>query len=155
MSAALPRGSGIPAWIRYGVISGAFAFAVTLAASLVILLAKPADLCRVGPVMLPLSGLIAFVAFLFFSAAAGFATGRATGVLAQAALAGLVVGVVSGCAVLASVSISFSGSMGMVIRMVGLAVTVGVGMGFAAGAAALGGIVGAAKRRVSPLRPDF
>jgi hypothetical protein len=222
MSAALPRGSGIPAWIRYGVISGAFAFAVTLAASLVILLAKPADLCRVGPVMFPLSGLIAFVAFLFFAAAAGFATGRATGVLAQAALAGLVVGVVSGCAVLASllftdamqqrfeqlsavcpptsgfrggvyafqlgttppafiqgtpppgvvpptpppegftlspaggtVSISFSGSMGTVIRMVGLAVTVGFGMGFAAGAAALGGIVGAARRRASPLGPDF
>jgi hypothetical protein len=102
MTEALPRGSGIPAWIRHGVISGVFAFAVTLAASLVFLVARPADLCRVGPVALPLSGLIAFIAFLFFAGAAGFATGRATGVLAQAALAGLVVGVVSGCAVLAS-----------------------------------------------------
>ena len=46
MTEALPPGSGIPPWIRYGVVSGAFAFAVTLAASLVILVVRPADLCR-------------------------------------------------------------------------------------------------------------
>ena len=102
MTEALPPGSGVPPWIRYGVISGAFAFAVTLAASLVILVVRPADLCRVGPVIVPLAGLVAFIAFLFFAAAAGFATGRATGLLGQAALSGLVVGVVGGCALLAS-----------------------------------------------------
>ena len=96
MTEALPPGSGIPPWIRYGVVSGAFAFAVTLAASLVILVVRPADLCRVGPVIVPLAGLVAFIAFLFFAAAAGFATGRATGLLGQAALSGLVVGVVGG-----------------------------------------------------------
>ena len=84
MTEALPPGSGIPPWIRYGVVSGAFAFAVTLAASLVILVVRPADLCRVGPVIVPLAGLVAFIAFLFFAAAAGFATGRATGLLGQA-----------------------------------------------------------------------
>src|SRR5438046_3002545 len=86
MADALPRASGVPAWIRYGLISGAFAFAVTLAANLVFLVARPADLCRVGPIMLPLSGLVAFIAFVFFAASAGFATGRATGMVAQAAL---------------------------------------------------------------------
>lgn len=106
MTEALPRGSGIPAWIRYGGISGVFAFVVTLVASLAILVARPAGLCRVGPVVLPLSGLGAFIAFLFFAAAAGFATGRATGVLGQAALSGLVVGMVGGCAVLASLPFS-------------------------------------------------
>src|SRR5256714_5757 len=102
MTVALPRGSGIPAWIRYGVISGAFAFAVTLAASLFFLVARPADLCRIGPIMVPLSGFVAFIAFLFFAAAAGFATGRATGMPVLAALSGLVVGVLGGCALLAS-----------------------------------------------------
>jgi hypothetical protein len=102
MAEPLPRASGVPAWIRYGLISGAFAFAVTLAANLVFLVARPADLCRVGPIMLPLSGLVALIAFAFFAASAGFATGRATGMVAQAALSGLVVGVVGGCAVLAA-----------------------------------------------------
>src|SRR5947208_1483014 len=63
MIRALPRASGVPAWIRYGLISGAFAFAVTLAANLVFLLARPAELCRAGPIMLPLSGLVAFFPF--------------------------------------------------------------------------------------------
>src|SRR5437870_5715003 len=38
MIRALPRASGVPAWIRYGLISGAFALAVTLAANLLFLL---------------------------------------------------------------------------------------------------------------------
>ena len=117
MADALPRTSGVPAWIRYGLISGAFAFAVTLAANLVFLLARPAELCRAGPIMLPLSGLVALFAFLFFAAAAGLATGRASGVVAQAALSGLVVGMVGGCAVLAS--LPFTGAMQQRLEQLG------------------------------------
>jgi hypothetical protein len=91
----------IPAWVRYGAIAGVFAFACTLGANTVITWVKPADLCRAGPLIIPLSMLGALVVFLALAGAAGFATGRAAGRGSAPPLAGLLVGVLGGCAVLA------------------------------------------------------
>ena len=88
----------MPAWTRYGIIAGIMAFAATLVADLSVLWLQPADLCRAGPPILFLASLVALLVFLFLAAAAGFATGRTTGVVSQALLAGLVVGAISGCA---------------------------------------------------------
>ena len=41
------------AGVRFGAIAGVIAFASTLAANLAILLLRPADLCRVGPLVIP------------------------------------------------------------------------------------------------------
>jgi hypothetical protein len=90
----------IPAWVRSGVIAGVVAFACTLSANIAITWFKPADLCRAGPLIIPLFMLAALVAFLLLAAAAGFATGRASGPGSSAALAGLLVGVLGGCALL-------------------------------------------------------
>jgi len=88
----------IPAWVRYGLIAGIMAFACTLAANLAITGLSPADLCRVGPLIVPLLSLGAFIIFIGMAAAAGFATGRAGGTAPYPALGGLLVGVLGGCA---------------------------------------------------------
>lgn len=62
---------------------------------------KPADLCRAGPLIIPLSMLGALVVFVGLAGAAGFATGHAGGPAPNPALAGLLVGVLGGCALLA------------------------------------------------------
>jgi hypothetical protein len=85
-------------WIRYGLIAGIMAFPCTLAANLAIMWLRPADLCRVGPLIIPLLSLGALFIFLLMAAAAGFATGRAGSSGPDATLAGLLVGVISGCA---------------------------------------------------------
>lgn len=90
-----------PAWVRYGLIAGIIAFGCTLAANLAITWFRPADLCRVGPLILPLSSLGALLVFLLMAAAAGFATGRAGGSGPDPTLAGLLVGVLGGCALIA------------------------------------------------------
>jgi hypothetical protein len=83
------------------VIAGLFAFACTLGANIAITWFRLADLCRVGPLIIPLLMLGALVVFLALAGAAGFATGRATGSGPGPALAGLLVGVLGGCALLA------------------------------------------------------
>jgi hypothetical protein len=111
-----PAGSvgTIPAWVRYGVIAGLFAFACTLGANIAITWFKPADLCRVGPLVIPLFMLGALIVFLALAGAAGFATGRVSGPGSSAALAGLLVGVLGGCALLAL--IPFAPSIGQRIQ---------------------------------------
>ena len=106
--------AAIPAWVRYGVIAGVLAFACTLGANLAITWFKPADLCRAGPLIIPLFMLGALAVFLALAAAAGFATGRASGPGPAAALAGLLVGVFGGCALLAL--IPFAPSVGQRIQ---------------------------------------
>ena len=91
----------IPAWVRYGVIAGVFAFACTLSANMAITWFKPAELCRAGPLIIPLFMLGALVVFVALAGAAGFATGHASGTAPTSALAGLLVGVLGGCAVVA------------------------------------------------------
>jgi hypothetical protein len=98
------RIAAIPAWVRYGAIAGVFAFACTLGANLAITWFKPADLCRAGPLIIPLFMLSALVIFLLLAGAAGFATGRASGPGSSAALAGLLVGMLGGCALLALIA---------------------------------------------------
>ena len=39
------------AGVRFGAVAGVIAFASTLAANLAILVLRPADLCRVGPLV--------------------------------------------------------------------------------------------------------
>jgi hypothetical protein len=111
-----PAGSvgTIPAWVRYGVIAGLFAFACTLGANIAITWFKPADLCRVGPLVIPLFMLGALIVFLALAGAAGFATGRVSGPGSSAALAGLLVGVLGGCALLAL--IPFAPSIGQRVQ---------------------------------------
>jgi hypothetical protein len=92
--------AAIPAWVRYGVIAGVFAFASTLGANLTITWLEPAALCRTGPLIIPLLMFAAFAVFLAVAGAAGFATGRASGSGPAPALAGLVVGILGGCALL-------------------------------------------------------
>jgi hypothetical protein len=106
--------AAIPAWVRYGVIAGVFAFASTLGANLVFIWLQPADLCRTGPLIIPLLMLTALAVFLALAGAAGFATGRATGRGSAPALAGLLVGVLGGCALLAL--IPFAPSIGQRIQ---------------------------------------
>jgi len=89
------------AGIRFGVIAGVIAFASTLAANLAIIVLRPADLCRVGPLSVILLNLAALFIFLVLAAAAGFAAGRADGSVPSAALAGVLVGAISGCAMVA------------------------------------------------------
>ena len=88
----------IPAWVRYGLVAGILAFGCTLAANLAITWLQPADLCRVGPLIIPLLSLGALLVFLLMAAAAGFATGRAGSSGPDPTFAGLLVGVISGCA---------------------------------------------------------
>jgi len=95
------RVAAIPAWVRYGAIAGVFAFACTLGVNLAFIWLKPADLCRTGPLIIPLLMLFALAVFLALAGAAGFATGRGSGPGSSAALAGLLVGVLGGCALLA------------------------------------------------------
>src|ERR1700730_19021984 len=90
--------AAIPAWVRYGVIAAVFADACPLGANLAITCFKPADLCRAGPLIIPLFMLGAFAGFLLLAATAGFATGRAAGPGAGATAAGLVGGGLGGCA---------------------------------------------------------
>jgi hypothetical protein len=85
-------------WVRYGLIAGIIAFACTLAANTAVTWLRPADLCRVGPLIIPLLSLGALFIFLWMAAAAGFATGRAGSSGTYPTLAGLLVGVISGCA---------------------------------------------------------
>ena len=106
--------AAIPAWVRYGVIAGVFAFAGTLSANIAITWFKPAALCRTGPLIIPLFMLGALVAFVALAGAAGFATGRVSGPGSSAALAGLLVGVLGGCALLAL--IPFAPSIGRRIQ---------------------------------------
>lgn len=88
------------AGVRYGAIFGVVAFASTLAANLAILVVRPADLCRIGPLIILLLNLGAFLIFLLLAAAAGFAAGRADGGIPSAVVAGVTVGAISGCAML-------------------------------------------------------
>jgi hypothetical protein len=106
--------AAIPAWVRYGVIAGVFAFVCTLGANLAFIWLQPADLCRTGPLIIPLLMLTALAVFLALAGAAGFATGRATGRGSAPALAGLLVGVLGGCALLAL--IPFAPSIGQRIQ---------------------------------------
>jgi hypothetical protein len=88
------------AWIGYGLLGGILAFATTLAANVTVLVCRPADLCRVGPLVIPLSMLGGLAIFLCLAAGAGFATGRSVGSVPDATLAGLLVGTLGGCALL-------------------------------------------------------
>src|SRR5438876_11676774 len=89
-----------PPWLRYGLIAGIIAFGCTLAANLAVTWMSPAQLCRAGPLIIPLLSLGAMFIFVVMSAAAGFATGRTVSSGPDSALAGLLVGVLGGCAVL-------------------------------------------------------
>jgi hypothetical protein len=64
----------IPAWVRYGVIAGLFAFACTLGANIAITWFKPADLCAVGPLIIPVFMLGALIVFVALAGAAGLPT---------------------------------------------------------------------------------
>jgi hypothetical protein len=86
------------AWVRYGLIAGIIAFGCTLAANTAVTWLRPADLCRVGPLIIPLLSLGALFIFLWMAAAAGFATGRAGRSGLDPTFAGLLVGVIGGCA---------------------------------------------------------
>jgi hypothetical protein len=108
------RLAAIPAWARYGVIAGVFAFAGTLGVNLAFIWLQPTDLCRTGPLIIPLLMLTALAVFLALAGAAGFATGRASGSGPGPALAGLLVGVLGGCALLAL--IPFAPSIGQRIQ---------------------------------------
>ena len=87
-----------PAWLRYGLIAGIIAFGCTLAANLAVTWMSPAELCRAGPLIIPLLSLGALFIFVVMSGAAGFATGRTVSSGPDPALAGLLVGVLGGCA---------------------------------------------------------
>jgi len=102
MSADTPRriSALAPPWLRYGLIAGIIAFSGTLAANLAVTWVSPADLCRAGPLIIPLLSLGALFIFVVMSAAAGFATGRTVSSGPDPALAGLLVGVLGGCALL-------------------------------------------------------
>ena len=102
MSADASRrvGTLAPPWLRYGLIAGIVAFSGTLAANLAVTWVSPADLCRAGPLIIPLLSLGALFIFVVMSAAAGFATGRTVSSGPDPALAGLLVGVLGGCALL-------------------------------------------------------
>jgi hypothetical protein len=93
--------AAIPAWVRYGLIAGLIAFAATFAANLAITWLQPTAVCRTGPLIVPLFMLGALMTLLLMAAAAGFATGRASGAGPAPALAGLLVGVLGGCALVA------------------------------------------------------
>src|SRR6202035_4176300 len=93
--------AAIPAWVRYGVIAGVFAFGCTLSANMAITWFKAADLCRTGPLIIPLLIVAGRVVFLVLAGAAGLATGGASGSGPASALEGLLVGVLGGCAMLA------------------------------------------------------
>src|ERR1700693_6458207 len=92
------RIAAIPAWVRYGAIAGVFAFACPLGANLAITWFKPADLCRAGPLIIPLFMLSALVIFLLLAGAAGFASRGARWPGSSAGLAGRVGGVARGWA---------------------------------------------------------
>jgi hypothetical protein len=96
----LPYPAFVRAWVRYGLIAGIIAFACTLAANLAITWLRPSDLCRFGPLIIPLLSLGAFAIFVGMAAAAGFATGRAGSAAPDPTLAGLLVGVIAGCALI-------------------------------------------------------
>src|SRR5437764_14742351 len=86
------------AGVRFGAVAGVIAFASTLAANLAILVLRPADLCRVGPLSIILLTPGAALIFLLLAGAAGFAAGRADGTVATAALARREAAATSGCA---------------------------------------------------------
>jgi len=87
--------------LRFGGIAGVMCFASTLAANLAIIVFRPSDLCRLGPLSIIVFGLAGLFVFLFLAASAGFATGRADGSVVTATLAGVLVGAISGCATIA------------------------------------------------------
>jgi hypothetical protein len=88
-------------WVRYGLIGGVIAFAWTLGANTAVTWLQPADVCRAGPLIVPLLSLSALAIFVVMAVAAGFATGRAGSTGPDATLAGLLVGVIGGCALVA------------------------------------------------------
>jgi hypothetical protein len=140
--------AAIPAWIRYGVMAGVFAFASTLSANLAITWLQPADLCRTGPLIIPLLMFAALVVFLALAAAAGFATGRASGPGPAPMLAGLLVGVFGGCALLAL--IPFAPSVGQRIQdLMALCPGAGGSFSFDLGPTPLPGVV------LTPQPPGF
>jgi hypothetical protein len=98
---AAGRIARMPAWVRYGLIAGIIAFACTLAANTAVTWLQPADLCRAGPLIVPLLSLGALVIFLAMAAAAGFATARAGTSRPDPILAGVLVGAIGGCALVA------------------------------------------------------
>ena len=97
---ASSRLSSAPPWLRYGLIGGIIAFACTLVANLAITWLPATDLCRLGPLIIPLSSLGALLVFFVMAATAGFLTARAGGSGSDPTLAGLLVGVLGGCALI-------------------------------------------------------
>src|SRR2546428_1569373 len=91
----------MPPWVRYGLIGGVIAGTSTLAANLAIVLLRPADLCRQGPVIILLLNVGAVIILIWMAAAAGFATARRVGSVAEATLSGVLVGAIAGFALLA------------------------------------------------------
>jgi hypothetical protein len=98
---ASSRLSSAPHWLRYGLVGGIVAFTFTLVANLAINRLSPAEFCRLGPLIIPLLNLGAFLVFLLMAAAAGFLTARAGRSAPDPTLAGLLVGVLGGCALIA------------------------------------------------------
>src|SRR5207237_9400309 len=88
------QGPLTPSGIRYGAIAGLIAFGSTLAANLAILVFRPVDLCRVGPVSVVLFGLAGWLVFLVLARPAGTAVGRADVSVPAAALAAVLVVVI-------------------------------------------------------------
>lgn len=169
---AAGRIARVPAWVRYGLIAGIIAFACTLAANTAVTWMQPADLCRAGPLIVPLLSLGALVIFLALAAAAGFATARAGTSRPDPILAGVLVGAIGGCALVAMLPLipgvehrlqelsslcpgpgSFGGGSfsspppgGMLGDVLLMLVTILVGVVLAVGAASLGGLAGRARR---------
>lgn len=85
------------------MITGVIAFGITLTSNLLFLILDPSQLCRLGPLVIPLSMLTALGAFLLLAAIAGFLAGRMTGAVSDAALTGLVMAAISGLALLAMI----------------------------------------------------
>src|SRR5436305_12970744 len=93
------------AGVRFGAVAGVIAFASTLAANLAILVLRPADLCRVGPLSIILLNLGAAFIFLLLAGVAGFAAGRADGTVPSAARVRVGVGGIGGCGVVPLLSL--------------------------------------------------
>jgi hypothetical protein len=85
-------------WVAFGTIAGALAFAATVGGNLLVLGPSVQDVCRMGVLLIPLGTLAAMVVFFVMALAAGLASARADGSLANARLAGLLTGLLSGAA---------------------------------------------------------
>lgn len=91
----------LPGWARYGSVAGLIAFVITLVANLLILFLSPAQLCGMGPLIIPIGMLAAFLIYLLIAAATGFVTARFGGTTTETTLAGVLLGAIAGCAIIA------------------------------------------------------